>query len=166
MSCGPPRCNSDRADPPEPQTATKPSVRTRTTMIHSCDPAGLLQSTKSQNAKNAKKTHEEMKNPPPRIDPRKYENQKINKNMQTVVLALSLFFLYFGGCPIRKKGPFRTKIATVLESEYFGTAVVFSLSIPFSCLFSLEEKCLAFLSPLRKRLPNLLPVPNLLSVVF
>ena len=66
------------------------------------------------------------------------------------------------------KGPFRTKNATAPESVVFCHRRSFSLSVPFSCLFSLEKRGL--LSALRSVLPssvaNLLPVVKSLSVAF
>ena len=46
----------------------------------------------------------------------------------------------------RTKGPFRTKNTTALESVVFCCRRTFSLSVPFSCLFSLENKHFSALS--------------------
>ena len=66
------------------------------------------------------------------------------------------------------KGPFRTKNSTALESVLFCHHSSFSVSVPFSCLFSLEKQ--ALLRPLRSILlrPYRIcsPYRNSLSVLF
>ena len=71
-------------------------------------------------------------------------------------------------CPAAPEGPFRTKNATALDSVVFWYRLSFLLSVLFSCHFFPRKTSISEHSPYRfaTAVANLLPVLNLLSVLF